>query len=205
MSERFAALNAIVTSGAGFLPLFFYMCRENLPYSISFFTSERNLSMNIRFYEINAQYIDYLSSLESHFFHNKRPHQQNERKYIGIVLQVNGMDYFAPLSSFKPKHAKMNERVDFIKIKNYAVININNMFPVPVGLYTYVNIQKIKNGRYRVLLQAEYRIIKKMRERILKNAEFVYDHRIEKGASTPLGKRCHDFQSLENACRNFHR
>ena len=62
MSERFAARNASVTSGAEFLPLF--------------------------------------------FFHNKRPEQQNERKYIGIILQVNGMDYFAPLSSYKPKHAR---------------------------------------------------------------------------------------------------
>lgn len=119
--------------------------------------------MDLLFYEINAKYIDYLSALEPHFFHNKCSYQQNERKYIGIILQVNGMDYFAPLSSFKPKHIKMNECVDFIKIKNYAVLNINNMFPVPKGLYTYINIQKIKNAQYRALLQSEYRIIKKMR------------------------------------------
>lgn len=35
--------------------------------------------------------------------------------------------------SFKPKHKKMKESVDFIKIKDYAVININNMIPVPKG------------------------------------------------------------------------
>ena len=46
------------------------------------------------------------------------------------------MDYFAPLSSFKEKHTRMPEAVDFIKIKRYAVINLNNMFPVPVGLAT---------------------------------------------------------------------
>ena len=160
--------------------------------------------MSIHFYEINAQYIDYLSALEPHFFHNKRPNQQNERKYIGIILQVNSMDYFAPLSSFKSKHAKMDEGIDFIKIKNYAVININNMFPVPKGLYTYIDIQKIRNPDYRALLQSEYRIIKKNRNRILKNANLVYHHRLEKGTSTPLGKRCHDFQNLEKACRNYH-
>ena len=104
------------------------------------------------------------------------------------------MDYFAPLSSFKPKHAKMDEGVDFIKIKNYAVININNMFPVPEGLYTYIDIQKIRNPDYRALLQSEYRIIKKNRNRILKNANLVYHHRLGKGSSTPLGKRCHEFE-----------
>lgn len=159
--------------------------------------------MNIQFYEINAQYIDYLSSLEPHFFHNKQPHQRNERKYIGIILQVNGMNYFAPLSSFKPKHAKMKEGIDFIKIKDYAVININNMFPVPTGLYTYIDIHKVKDVKYRTLLQAEYRIIKKMRNRIMKNANLVYQHRLEKGSSTLLGKRCHDFQNLEKACKNY--
>lgn len=35
----------------------------------------------------------------------------------------------------KPKHKKMKESVDFIKIRDYAVININNMVPVPEGEY----------------------------------------------------------------------
>ena len=76
------------------------------------------------------------------------------------------MDYFAPLSSFKDKHSRMQESVDFIKVKRYAVININNMFPVPDGLATYVDISKEKNERYRSLLLAEYRAIKGMQEKI---------------------------------------
>jgi len=72
--------------------------------------------MDIRFYQIENKYIDYLSPHAPHLFHNKQAGQQNERKYIGIVLQVNGFDYFAPLSSFKPKHNKMSEMIDFIKI-----------------------------------------------------------------------------------------
>lgn len=159
--------------------------------------------MNLRFYEIDNQYIDYLSAFEPHFFHKKQPGQQNERKYIGILLQIHNMDYFAPLSSFKTKHAKMKESVDFIKIKDYAVLNLNNMFPVLGGLYQYVDIQKEKNTNYRALLQAEYRIIKRQQNRILKNANIVYHHRIEKGTSTLLGKRCHDFLKLEEACLNY--
>ena len=86
---------------------------------------------NIKFYEISNKYIDYLSHHAPHLFLNKKPRQINERKYIGIILHINNVDYFAPLSSFKPKHKTMDEMVDFIKIKNYAVINLNNMFPVP--------------------------------------------------------------------------
>ncbi len=100
--------------------------------------------MNLRFYEIDNQYIDYLSAFEPHFFHKKQPGQQNERKYIGILLQIHNMDYFAPLSSFKTKHAKMKESVDFIKIKDYAVLNLNNMFPVLGGLYNMLIFRKKK-------------------------------------------------------------
>lgn len=68
-------------------------------------------------------------------FLNKQPGQNNERKYTGVILEVNGMKYFAPMSSFKPKHCKMPEMIDFIKLGNLSVVNLNNMFPVPDGCY----------------------------------------------------------------------
>lgn len=114
-SECFATQNAIVT-GAGAKPALVLWSKR---------------MDNIKLYEVDAKYVNYLTAFDLHLFHNKATGQSNERKYIGVVLTVNGMDYFAPLSSFKAKHAKMPEAVDFIKIKSYAVININNMFPVP--------------------------------------------------------------------------
>ena len=106
---------------------------------------------NIKLYEIDPLYVKYISQFAEHAFHNKQPGQQNERKYIGVILTVNGMDYFAPLSSYKEKHLRMPETIDFIKVKRYAVININNMFPVPSGLATYVDISKEKNPKYKSL------------------------------------------------------
>ena len=83
---------------------------------------------NLKIYEINSKYIDYLALYAPHLFRNSQPNQQNTRKYIGVVLQIKNMNYFAPLSSFKAKHARMKENIDFIKIKNYAVINLNNVY-----------------------------------------------------------------------------
>lgn len=97
---------------------------------------------DLALYEIEPAYISYLSSYAPHLFLNKSTGQKNERKYIGIVFTINGYDYFAPLSSFKEKHKKMSESIDFIKIKNYAVINLNNMFPVPLTERKYVDISK---------------------------------------------------------------
>ena len=158
---------------------------------------------NIKLYEIDPRYVKYISQFAEHAFHNKQPGQQNERKYIGVILTVNGMDYFAPLSSYKEKHLHMPETIDFIKVKHYAVININNMFPVPSGLATYVDISKEKNPKYKSLLLAEYRAIKAMQEKIRKNANIVYKHCIENGDSTNLGKRCNDFVRLERACKEY--
>ena len=118
---------------------------------------------NIKFYEVNPKYIDYLLPYAPHLFHNKKPGQQNERKYIGVVLSINGFDYFAPLSSFKEKHKSMKESIDFIKVKNYCVIQ----------------------------------------DKIRKNANTLYFLKKRDGNSTPLSKRCNDFERLEIVCTEY--
>lgn len=160
-------------------------------------------SLSIELYEVNPGYIDYLVPFAPHLFHNKKQEQHNERKYIGIILIVNDLKYFAPLSSYKPKHDKMKNGLDFIKIGNYAVVNINNMFPVPNGEYTYVDIKTVKNEQYRKLLMSEYRIIKKLQDKIRKNATELYRHKKEKGMTSVLAKRCNDFILLEEKCREY--
>ena len=96
-----------------------------------------------------------------------------------MVLKVNGFNYFAPLSSYKPKHEKMKESLDFLKIKDYVVINLNNMFRVPDGVYYYVEINKETDPQYRALLLAEYRFMKSRQDKIRKNAELVYNHKVK--------------------------
>ena len=158
---------------------------------------------NIKFYEISNKYIDYLSPHAPHLFLNKKPRQRNERKYIGIILHINNVDYFAPLSSFKPKHKTMDEMLDFIKIKNYAVINLNNMFPVPGGVYSLKNPNTEQNCQYKTLLNNEIRIIKQKSEIIISNAKAVYEHKMTNDGKSKLSQRCNDFKLLEIKCREY--
>ena len=58
--------------------------------------------------------------------------------------------------------------------KEYAVINLNNMFPVPLSECRYVDISKVKDQHYKDLLLAEYRYIKSIQDKIRKNAATVY-------------------------------
>ncbi len=164
----------------------------------------RQLNMDcIKLYEIKPDYITYLSAYAPHLFQNKKVGQKNERKYIGIVFQINGFDYFAPLSSFKDKHRLMKESLDFIKIKDYAVINLNNMFPVPPSERKYVDIRAERDIHYRSLLLAEYRFIKSIQEKIWKNAQNVYKIKLKDGNTSALSKRCNDFVLLEKACKDY--
>lgn len=98
----------------------------------------------------------------------------------------------------------MKNGLDFIKVGNYAVINMNNMFPVPEGEYTYVDIPKVKNLQYRKLLESEYRILRKLQDRIKYNAAELYKHKKNKGNTTALARRCNDFMLLEEKYKCFH-
>ena len=56
---------------------------------------------SLRIFEIKSKYVNYLSEYQKHIFaHNG---DKEKRKYIGIVLKINGFNYFAPLSSYKER------------------------------------------------------------------------------------------------------
>ena len=158
---------------------------------------------DLEIYEIDSAYIEYLSNFEEHLFKNKKITQDFSHKYIGIILEINGFKYFAPLSSFKPKHKRLCETVDFIKVGIYAVINLNNMFPAPLNLCKSVKIENIKNEHYRNLVRAEYRIIKQKTEQIINNAKDVYNHKMINDGKSKLSQRCNDFKNLEVKCKEY--
>lgn len=172
---------------------------------ITFFAKEMRglLALDIKFYEIDEEYIDYMCQFDKHLFHNKQAHQTNKRKYIGILFKVDNLDYFVPLSSFKPKHATMNETIDFIKLGDYAVVNLCSMLPVVKTCCHFVDFSNIDDKKYRCLLVAEYLEIKSHAELILKNAKIVYSHKLHKGNGTPLARRCADFKLLEQKALEY--
>lgn len=157
----------------------------------------------INLYEIDSRYIQYLSSFDQHLFHNAKITQNFSRKYIGIILKINGFDYFAPLSSFKDKHKRLTETKDFIKIGMYSVVNLNNMFPAPFALCKQVIITDIKDVHYKNLLQAEYRILRQKTNQIFQNSKYIYNHKMANDGKSKLSQRCLDFKLLEEKCQEW--
>ena len=65
------------------------------------------------------------------------------RPFIGALFKVNNCEYFAPLSSPKPKHKVLKNSIDMIRIKEgvYGVINFNNMIPVTKNNYSIIDLR----------------------------------------------------------------
>ena len=154
----------------------------------------------MKFYHIKEDFITYLRQFDTKVSENKN----QTRPYIGIVLEVNSVKYYAPFSSPKPKHKKMKNGKDFRKINNglYGAINFNNMIPVLDSALIEIDIANIADVKYRRLLQNQYNSIKADEKGILKTAEnlrkLIFDAETNLSAHDKVIKqRCCDFVLLE--------
>lgn len=157
--------------------------------------------MNVYMADIN--YCNYL-----HYYEPKIPYVENEkerRPFIGIVLSVNGKNFFAPLSSPKPKHLIMKNSQDFLKIKDGRLggINLNNMMPIPRRYLHTIDIKKLKDEKYKRMLFMQLDWIEKNDLRINNRAKNLYYLVIHKKAEKKLIQRCCDFKLLEQKCQEY--
>ena len=125
------------------------------------------------FYYIQDDYINYLRQFDKNVSINKH----ETRPYVGIVLTVNYMDYFAPLTSPKQKHKKMKNSIDYRKIDGglLGAINLNNMIPVVKDALIPIIINNVSDKNYKRLLQKQYDEIKKDENQIKNNAKRLRD------------------------------
>ncbi len=97
----------------------------------------------------------------------------------------------------------MADRLDFVKIKDYCVVNLNNMFPAARELCTLVDIKNEEDVKYRKLLMTEARIIRTLEQRIIKNANQLYSVCCRIDCDKSLKKRCNDFKLLEQKAKEY--
>ena len=129
--------------------------------------------INLKIVRVNSNYCDYLRKFDNKVAYNKN--EKELRPFIGILFQIDTCEYFAPLSSPKPKHKNMKNTLDFFKIKDgeLGAVNFNNMIPVNEDNYSLVDLNKetltIAELKYQRLLReqldwlnANYKQVKKI-------------------------------------------
>lgn len=149
----------------------------------------------LRFYEVSPKYIEYLKQ-----FDYKIPnivYEDREKFLAGVLFTINGLSYFAPVSSFN-KQQKTNF---LINAGNYPVgsIRLSFMFPVPDAA---VRLKDFSNEKpdYQKLVQLEYRYCNKNRYAIRSKAKDIYQ--LQKHDSF-YQKHCCNFPLLEKKCREW--
>ena len=156
-------------------------------------------------YKVDINYCNYL-----HYYEPKIPYIEDEkenRPFIGVVLNVNGKNFFAPLTSPKKKHLIMKDMQDFLKIDGGKLggINLNNMMPIPRRYLEKIDLKALKDIKYKNMLRNQIRWINQNELRIHNRARNLYYLVLNGHTTEELLRRCCNFRLLEKKCDDFMR
>ena len=134
--------------------------------------------MNLKVCTVNTEYIEYLRNDErlSNVFENKESNNLSIRKYIGVVFEINGYQYFAPLSSPKSTDYKIVNGEQQIRRSTIPIIRIiipdennlpelkgtiklSNMIPVPNSEIFSYDVTEEPRRNYQILVEKEIEFI----------------------------------------------
>ena len=156
------------------------------------------------FYCVDSEYVKYLKKAEeakrgfSRVPNMAYGPQQKPKFLCGVVLRINDMDYYAPVTSYKQKKPD-NFLIHAANGRVVASLRFNYMFPVPAGLVSQRKIDEEPDPKYRALLSQELRYCIKNQAVIQSCGERTY-RRVLLGKDPGLVVNSCDFLLLERAC-----
>lgn len=155
---------------------------------------------NLYICHISEAYINYLHTFDCRVPFNKR----QRRPYVGVVLRVGSYQYFVPMESPKPNHAKIRSGKHILKLSDgkLGLLGFNNMLPVPDAEIVPYNISSEPNVKYRNLLLNQLNCCNRQKADILDHAVQTYAA-VASGRNSFLAKICCDFAALERACDQY--
>ncbi len=157
--------------------------------------------------KLDSNYCDYLRKYDK-----KVPFNFNEkelRPFVGVLFEINDCMYFAPLSSPKPKHLKLKNKIDFLKIDNgkLGAINFNNMLPVTKKNIVKLDLnKKCKTNddiKYIKLLKEQIYWLNRNSEKLYGKSKKLYNNYMNNKLTSSLLNRCCNFKLLEEKCREY--
>ena len=163
--------------------------------------------MKLNLYSVSDKYIKYLRQFENKIYDNKEEIRTHKRKYLGIVLTVNGFNYYIPMSSpkksdyldFEKKIIRKDTKT-IIRIHEggrlYGTLRISNMIPVPITELEPYFISNENDLKYKEVILGELRYINDNSDKIMKHAKIVYNQKV-KNIDIGYIKNTVDFKLLE--------
>lgn len=158
---------------------------------------------------IDSKYCDYLRK-----FDDKVPYNYDKkqlRPFVGVLFKVNNCSYFAPLSSPKPKHLKLKNKLDFLKIDDgkLGAINFNNMLPVGKKNIIEIDLNKKNTNKseekYIKLLKEQLYWLNRNADKLYGKSQKLYNKYVNGTLSYNVTKRCCNFVLLEEKCIEYNK
>lgn len=160
------------------------------------------MTKTLKIYYLDENYINYLRQFDKKVAYNKN----QTRPYIGVVYSFNGYNYFAPLSSPKPKHLSMNEKaIDIFKIDRgkLGIVNINNMIPTPIECISEVLPTLKENDTYKTLIKKQTTFLNDNKNSLFRKV-IQFRKQADKGyLPERIKERCCNFALLEEKCKEY--
>ena len=155
---------------------------------------------NLRIWKIKDSYVRRLHEIDPRVQYNKG----QRRPYVGIVLELGSVKYYAPMESPKKNHVNLKNSGPILKIDGgkLGLIGFNNMIPVQEKHLVAMDIDAEENAKYRVLLTKQIVWCNKNKETIYHRAQMVYKSACIDKADFYL-RVCCDFKKLEEACKKL--
>jgi len=165
--------------------------------------------LNLKIVRVNSEYCDYLRKFDSKVAYNKL--EKELRPFIGVLFKIDKCEYFAPLSSPKPKHLKMKNTIDFFKIKRgeLGAVNFNNMIPVKKENYTLVDLEKetltVSEMKYQKLLKEQLDWLNSNYNQVKDKSYKLYQLYTKQKLPDNIKSRCCNFVLLEEKCYEYNK
>lgn len=163
--------------------------------------------LKLKLVKVDSKYCDYLRKFDSKVAYNKN--RKDLRPFVGVLFKIDKYEYFAPLTSPKPKHLKMQNTLDFFKIKNgeFGAVNFNNMIPVISNNYEVIYFKddkkSISDRKYEELLKNQVNWLNENYIQVKNKSRKLYDLFNCGKLSSNIMDRCCNFKLLEKKCEEY--
>lgn len=176
--------------------------------------------MKLKIYSVSDKYVNYLRQFENKIYDNKEDIRTHTRKYVGIVISIENINYYIPMSSPKKTDYLDKECTKIRPSMNTIVrmttknkdgilelrgtLRISNMIPVPnteIALYDVENEQDIK---YKDIIKDEIAFLRNPNNEksIITRAKLVHKQKINNLDIKYLDS-CLNYKLLEEKCIEY--
>ena len=174
----------------------------------------------VKIYSVSDAYIEYLRKRNPNVYSNKVGSRTHTRKYVGVVIEMAGYQYYIPMSSPKDTDYQVAGKGKVIRksivpiirmvVKNSkgekelkGTLRISHMIPVPESELELFDLDNETDEVYKDLVQNEVVFIRKHREKIITNAKLLYKQKKVNDSTAGYVKSALDYAAFEKLCDDY--